>query len=213
MTSAEAPRFDRDTLEFGRAIGFFDATFAIAATLLVTTLESVQSGWTSWSAFWSTFDGPLLAFAISFWVVVTFWWANHKFVRSLRRLSPSLIGMNLVFLGFVVLLPFTTDGLGQSDVSAEVTTVVYAVNVAVVSLLAFVLHLVARHDDLYRPEVARSVARADLVARLGPAVVFLASVPIALLGAPIAARYVWLALIPVGRYTGVWAEQRQAPGA
>ena len=35
-------------------------------------------------------------------------------------------------LGFVVLLPFTTDGLGENLGSAEVTTVVYAINVALV---------------------------------------------------------------------------------
>ena len=32
-------RYQRDDQEFGRAIGFFDATYALALTLLVTTLD------------------------------------------------------------------------------------------------------------------------------------------------------------------------------
>jgi hypothetical protein len=33
-------RYQRDDQEFGRAIGFFDATYALALTLLVTTLDT-----------------------------------------------------------------------------------------------------------------------------------------------------------------------------
>ena len=33
------PRYSRDDSEFDRAIGFIDATFALALTLLITTLE------------------------------------------------------------------------------------------------------------------------------------------------------------------------------
>lgn len=35
--------YERGTVEFDRALAFFDATFAIALTLLVTTLDGVSS--------------------------------------------------------------------------------------------------------------------------------------------------------------------------
>jgi hypothetical protein len=35
----QVARYQRDDQEFGRAIGFFDATYALALTLLVTTLD------------------------------------------------------------------------------------------------------------------------------------------------------------------------------
>ena len=37
--AGDRPRYARDESEFDRAIGFIDATFALALTLLITTLE------------------------------------------------------------------------------------------------------------------------------------------------------------------------------
>ena len=147
---------ERDSVEFGRAIGFFDATFAIAATLLVTTLVPADAAWTSWSNFWTTLDGPLLAFGISFWLVAAYWWGNHRFVATLRGFSPRLVVVSLVFLAFIVLVPFSTRGFGTTHASSEVTTVVYAINVALVSAMATVLPWFARADDLFlvMPSVA-----------------------------------------------------------
>ncbi len=199
---------ERDSVEFGRAIGFFDATFAIAATLLVTTLVPVDAAWTSWSNFWSTLDGPLLAFAISFWLVTAYWWGNHRFVATLRGFSPRLVVVSLVFLAFVVLVPFSTRGFGTTNSSSEVTTVVYAINVALVSAMATVLPWFARADDLFLVRPSLAELRVRSLDRLTPTVVFLVSIPIALFGAPSAARYFWLALIPLGHFGGNWCRAR-----
>ena len=42
-------RYQRDDQEFGRAIGFFDATYALALTLLVTTLDITEPS-SAWAA-------------------------------------------------------------------------------------------------------------------------------------------------------------------
>jgi uncharacterized membrane protein len=206
---------ERDSVEFGRAIGFFDATFAIAATLLVTTLVPADAAWTSWSNFWSTLDGPLLAFAISFWLVAAYWWGNHRFVATLRGFSPRLVVASLIFLAFVVLVPFSTRGFGTANSSSEVTTVVYAINVALVSAMATVLPWFARADDLFAVPESIAELRIRTLDRLSPTIVFLGSIPIALLGAPSAARYFWLLLIPLGYFGGQWSRARIAaiPGA
>ena len=41
--------YERDDVEFSRATAFFDATYALATTLLVTTLDPGPDGWSSWS--------------------------------------------------------------------------------------------------------------------------------------------------------------------
>ena len=151
---------ERDSVEFGRAIGFFDATFAIAATL--------------------------------------------------RGFSPRLVVVSLVFLAFVVLVPFTTRGFGTAHASSEVTTVVYAINVALVSAMATVLPWFARAEDLFLVMPSVAELRVRTLDRLTPTVVFLASIPIALLGAPSAARYFWLVLIPLGYFGGKWSSARIA---
>ena len=73
-------RFDRDALEFSRAVTFFDAIFACAVTQLITTVDDFSpDAWSSLDALWETNGPSLLAFAISFVVVVSFWRANHHF--------------------------------------------------------------------------------------------------------------------------------------
>jgi uncharacterized membrane protein len=126
----------------------------------------------------------------------------------LRGFSPRLVVVSLVFLAFIVLVPFSTRGFGTTNSSSEVTTVVYAINVALVSAMATVLPWFARADNLFLVMPSVAELRARTVDRLLPTVVFLASIPIALFGAPSAARYFWLVLLPLGYFGGKWSTQR-----
>jgi uncharacterized membrane protein len=208
-----AIRYGRDEVEFGRALAFFDATFAIATTLLAATLNPGREGWSSWAKLIDSVEGPLQAFAISFWVIASYWWANHRFVASLRILSPRLVVGTIVLLAFVVVLPITTEGLGTEGASAEVTTIVYAVNVILVSSTEWVLYRIALTDDLFMTRPSSVEVSSSTVAQLVPAVVFLLSIPVALVGAPVAARFVWLSLAVVGPLAGRWANRRVAAAA
>ena len=152
--------------------------------------------WASWEAFGQAVTGPLFAYALSFTVVSAFWWGNHRFVSSLDAISPALVGTSIVMLGFVVLLPFTTDGLGNEGTA--VATVVYALNVAAASLCGAALHLVARRDDLYRHPVDGPTQRNRALGLVATATVFLVSVPVAIWGSANVAKLVWLLLIPAG---------------
>jgi hypothetical protein len=51
----EAPRFARGTPEFDRALAFFDGTYAVALTLLVTALDGtdVPGAWADLAALWA----------------------------------------------------------------------------------------------------------------------------------------------------------------
>ena len=71
----QAARYQRDDQEFGRAIGFFDATYALALTLLVTTLDipDPRSAWGGLRALWDAVGPQFLSFGISFAVIAIFW--------------------------------------------------------------------------------------------------------------------------------------------
>jgi uncharacterized membrane protein len=207
---ATQSRFGRDDVEFSRAIGFVDATFAIAATLLVTTLIPGPKGWSSWSDLYDAVAGPLLAFAISFVVIAAYWFGNHQFVSSLDALTPRVVIATLWLLAFVVLLPFSTEGLGRDLGAAEVTTVVYAVNVALVSASEWVIYCIAVRQGLFRDPPSRTEVNVSSVCQLLPSVVFLVSIAIALLWSPSAARWSWLSLLVLSPIAGRWANRRIA---
>ena len=197
-------RFGRDTVEFGRTAGFFDATFAIAATLLVVTLAPESANWSDWSKFVEAEWSALLSFVISFVVICAYWWANHRLVATLDTMSSRFVFFGLVMLGFVVLLPFTTGGLGDVDnrVSGEVAAVGYALNVAMVSLSTMLLAVVAAREGLYRSDPTPEQLRGKLIGQVDTPVVFLLSIPVTLLIGPVWGRYSWLLLAVTGGIVG-----------
>jgi uncharacterized membrane protein len=201
----DAPtRFDRDSVEFARTASFFDATFSIAATLLVVTLSSETVDWSDWTKFLEAEWPSLLSFAISFVVICVFWWANHRLVATLQAMSARFVAAGLMLLGFVVLLPFTTGGLGDVDSrsSGEVAAVGYALNVALVSLASMLLLVVAAREGLYRTAPTAAQLRGKLIGLVDTPLVFLLSIPITLLFGPSWGRYSWLLLAVTGRVVG-----------
>ena len=84
-----APLFARGTTEFDRALAFFDGTYAVALTLLVTTLDRTDepAAWADPAALWAAIGTELVAFFLAFTVVAFYWRSNHAFVARLHHLS------------------------------------------------------------------------------------------------------------------------------
>jgi transmembrane protein TMEM174 (potassium channel) len=63
--------YSRDKAEFDRAIAFIDGTFAVALTLLITTLDvgHAPSAFRSWSALASALGAQFVSFLIAFAVI------------------------------------------------------------------------------------------------------------------------------------------------
>jgi uncharacterized membrane protein len=203
-----APRFARGTPEFDRALAFFDGTYAVALTLLVTTLDSTNTpgAWADLAALWAAIGNQLVAFFLAFAIVAFYWRSNHAFVARLHHLSGRLITVNLMLLAFVVLLPFSTDALGEHQ--EPLATAVFAGNVAVISATEAVMSLLAWRNGLAsRPPSPRG-RRLELVPQLVPPAIFLASIPVAYLVSSSAARLSWLALVVLNPAVGILVRRR-----
>ncbi|HYP55917.1 MAG TPA: TMEM175 family protein [Solirubrobacterales bacterium] len=193
-----AKRRDRNEVEFARIVAFSDGVFAIAITLLVLNLSVPADipGDDLTSVLWDQrFD--LLAYALSFAVIGRFWVVHHRVFGDLTGFDGRLIGLNLFYLAWIVLIPFSSQVLGEhaGDTGA---VVVYAVNLAAVTLIGDVMFADARRAGLLRtnPDRYDEGRRRGLIT----AAIFLASVPIAFVNAHIA-PYLWLGLFlePVRR--------------
>ena len=90
-------------------------------------------------------------------------------------------------------------------------TVIYALNVAAVSLAGFLLFRVAITDRLHSVPLSRDEVVERTVNMLDVPLGFVASMPIALFWSPGAARYSWLALVLLGEAEGRWFARRR-PG-
>lgn len=191
----DRPAYDRDSIEFGRAVNLVDAIFGFSLTLLVTTLEVPPAdGWTSLRALMSTGLGDqLFAFAISFLVVVGFWLTNHQVLASFRALDGATIRVCIYLVGLVIFVPFTTKAISDPDpADLPLPTALYAANLAAITLVTVALIEVGRRRGLTDAALGRSGIIAHSVT---VAAVFLASIPIAYRFGPGAAKWSWLSLI------------------
>jgi uncharacterized membrane protein len=189
-------------IEFSRIVAFSDGVFAIAITLLVLQL-GVRPGVTDHElgkALWDERQ-DLVAYAISFAVIGRFWLVHHRFFGDVTGFDGRLIVLNLFYLAWIVLIPFSSQILGDHG-GAEAAVILYAANLVGVILAGVLLFADARRAGLSR--VSAEEARSGERAALAVAGIFLLSIPLALFS-PELATYCWLALffVPVaGRALG-----------
>jgi uncharacterized membrane protein len=201
-------RYSRDASEFDRVIAFVDATFAVALTLLITTLEvdDKPSSFTSLSALADAAGPQFIAFVIAFAVIAYYWLLNHRMVATFVAIDTPTIVAHLFLIALIVLLPFSTASVGDPDVAdLPLPTVLMAVNIAAVTALHTMVWVVARRGGLLDHTPSAGEWRERMIDGLAPAAVFLASVPVAYLVSPGVARLSWLSLLAINPGVGALA--------
>jgi uncharacterized membrane protein len=198
----KARKREEHEIEFGRIVAFSDGVFSIAITLLVLNLaisDHLADSEVA-NALWDQREN-LLAYAISFAVIGRFWIVHHSFFGEVTAFDSRLIGLNMLYLGWIVLIPFSSHVLGEYA-GTTAAVVLYAANLAAVVLIAQWMSWDARGAGLTRIDDATQ--HENLVRALFIAAVFLLSVGVAFI-APHVAPYIWLLLFVEGR--SHWVER------
>jgi len=188
----EKRRREENEVEFARIVAFSDGVFAIAITLLVLALgipDHLAQGETVSDALWDL-RHSFLAYAISFAVIGRYWLNHHQFFSKVNGFDGRLLGLNIFYLAWVVLIPFSTEVIGTHGGEAA-SVILYAVNLAGVSLVGLWMVLDAAAAGLsdISPEEAQALRHKSLFV----AAVFAASIPVAWV-VPEWAPLLWLAL-------------------
>ena len=153
-------------------------------------------------------DDDLFAYALSFAVVGRFWLSHHRFYGSLERFDGTLMGLNLFYLAWVVLVPFSSELLGEFG-EDPVGTAVYAANMLGASG-TFVFQInYAYRNGLMRKEAAALERRYAGPANLIFVVMFAISIPIALWVSTYIAQAIWLTSFLIGRRAADWVVNKQ----
>lgn len=192
MTRSEtAKRREENEIEFARIVAFSDGVFSIAITLLVLNL-TIGKGVADdqlWQALGDQWEN-LVSYAISFAVIARFWLNHHRFFGEVTAFDSRLIGLNMVYLGFIVLIPFSSEVLGEYGGETP-AIVVYAVNLAAVVIIGFLMFTDARRAGL--TTIDERTQREGMVRSAFIASVFLVSIPVALID-PHIAPFFWFIL-------------------
>lgn len=192
MAQGDGPKQRAENeIEFGRIVAFSDGVFSIAITLLVLNL-GIDKGLTEGqidNALWDQRE-MFFSYAISFAVIGRFWLVHHRFFSEVNAFDGRLIGLNLVYLGWIVLIPFSSEVLGEYG-GKTTAVVLYSVNLAVVVLLGLLMNVDARRRGLTK--IDDRTHRENQIRGAYIAGIFLLSIPVALV-APNLAPWLWLVL-------------------
>ena len=190
--------YERESVEFIRAMTLMDAIFGFALTLLVVDLEVPPPA--EWQSLHTLLSGGigerLVAFLISFLVIAGMWVLNHQALSMFHALDAPTVRICVYLVALVIFVPFTTRAVSAPDpYKYPLPTAVFAVNVASIALATVALMLVGRARGL----TEKPLPRTDLIVHsLAVVAVFLISIPIAYRFGPNAAQWSWLSLALIG---------------
>lgn len=211
MSESLRPAVRRETAEFDRGLGFFDAIYGFAITLLITNIDMpAPDEWSNIGTLLSgSFGTQLLGFVISFVVIAVFWKVNFDLIRQFTGMNGKVVIANVVTVGLVVLLPFTTQGISDPQiVELPLPTALYACNIALAILSQMVMFELGRRGGLLAVDDPPDALRAARIDALLKVVVFAISIPVAFLAGPDWARWVWAVLLVVSPISGRWSDRR-----
>jgi uncharacterized membrane protein len=210
MRRGDPRRREEWGIEFSRIVAFSDGVFAIAITLLVLQINipaDLPQGTTLFEEIVDQ-ETDFIAYAISFAVLGKLWLAHHRFFAAVERFDSVLMGLNLFYLAWIVLVPFTSEVLGDhGDESAGV--ILYAIVLAAVSLTFQVQIGYSSRNSLLRPQLREVERRVIGPANFLFAAVFLLSIPVALVS-PLAGILMWAVIFFTGGRLGARIAARRA---
>jgi uncharacterized membrane protein len=204
-------QFNRESTEFDRSLGFFDATYAFALTLLILNIDlPPESAWQSVSTLLGAVSWQLIGFITSFIVIIIFWLSNSGIISRLKTLDQGTILLNIVVLGLIVFIPFTTQAISDPGLTdLALPTVVYAINVTAAIVVQSIMYERAISKGFGRFPVSPRTRMLERIDSAGNPFVFLLSIPIALAFGGVAGKLTWLLMIPLGIITGRMAAKAE----
>jgi uncharacterized membrane protein len=185
-------------MEKSRIAALVDGIFAVAMTLLVLDLKLPEGAkMSNDSAVWHQLyelTGRFSTYALSFIVLGIFWISHHSLFHFVRRVSRDMLWLNLLFLLFITLLPFSTNLLsGRRHLQTPV--VVYGINILVICLISLLqLSYLGHHPELSHDQLTPSWIANVRPRIIIPMVTVVASIAISFYNPDIAMNAYWLLL-------------------
>lgn len=121
-------------LELERMVFFSDAIVAIAITLLVFGLKidlapNAHLTFAAIAGAWQRY----CAFFLSFFIIAVFWKIHHEFFHYICKVNGALLWYNIIWLLFIVLLPFTSSLVSMYFLDKP-AIVIYCANILLITI-------------------------------------------------------------------------------
>ena len=141
--------------------------------------------------------GPVfLSYFISFFVIASWWRSHHRIFSYIQRCDGMMISLNFYFLLCITIIPFLTSLITQYG-HYRLATILYASFQAVTGTILLILwYYVSKDHRMIDSHLSRRMIRFNFNRLVLVIVIFLVSIPIALVNTTIA-QISWIAIGPV----------------
>ena len=137
-----------------------DGIFAIAMTLLVLGLAVPHltgqlSNTIIQESYYSLYPS-FFAFVLSFILLATFWNSHHRIFNQIKMINSTLLWINLIWLIFIVIVPFSASSLGEYG-SYIFPNVIFNLNMLIIALMLYINLNYALRKNLLNEEVNKTL--------------------------------------------------------
>ena len=181
-------------IDENRVVGFSDAVFAFAATLLVLKidlpqLEAAQVETALPAAIFQLWP-QYFANIVSFLLIGYYWVNHHALFHMFKKFDMTIVWMNTIFLICISFIPFPVDLFGTYS-SVPAVVMFYSASLALAGLImAAMWWYGSGRGKLVDPKMSSRKIRYYLIRNLIAPVVFALSIPLVIVD-PILARVSW----------------------
>lgn len=141
-----------------RIMDFCSAIFAFSVTLLIIQID-VPIEWTEASLTdeFQIIWPEVLGYLICFYVIVKFWMSNLHMFSYIKIINRTFLYLICIMLLTITFLPFPSD-LFSTHFDKITTTIIFAISIALVSLMSFVVWLYLYfHRELHHENIDKNV--------------------------------------------------------
>src|SRR5205823_4251185 len=111
------------------------------------------------------------AWIISFFVLAIFWFTHHRQFHYVRVVDGKLLWLNLLYLSFVSLMPFSSALAGEYS-RMLFSQVIYSTNMTLLAIGGFLnSRYIFRHPELWAVPITKGFYRSSLFRIVGLVVV------------------------------------------
>jgi uncharacterized membrane protein len=189
-----------------RMEAFSDGVFAIVITLLILEVhvpEGVDAGHLGDELV--RLLPTMGAYFLSFFVVGLYWMVHHRTMHLLKAVNQPILWINIIWLLFVSVMPFTTGLLGGYPLQ-PLPVAIYGLNLIFTNVTGVVSMIYTKHH----PELTHEPLNAVFMRRLAPRYAIING--LYLVGVVLAwywpaASYVIYTAVLVGLITGYWSDR------
>jgi uncharacterized membrane protein len=128
-----------------------DGIFAIAMTLMVLNLRLPDpAGITTNAAVWAALGNQstnIFIYALSFFILTAFWLNHHRGFDQIQRADMGLFRLNVIWLFFVAIMPFSTYLVGDFG-SSTPAALFFNTNLFLLGIFSFLIRRQVIENEL-----------------------------------------------------------------